>query len=247
MRSLLLTRPPYRFLRWKPIRATMNTSGAAYIPLELAELQADPAWRTRWSKVLGENRTGSPQRGPRGARASSANLIHHLYHLMHYERATGLCVSDHRTIIEIGGGYGSLARLLLRLGFRGRLHIHDLPEFGALQRFYLTSVMEEEANLHVDDLSFSDSAGDAPRDSDLVIATWSLSESPVGVRDELMTVLGGASSYLFAYQHAFEGIDNRAWFGQFAGERSRYRWTDRDIPHLPGNSYLFGRLSPRSL
>jgi hypothetical protein len=74
---------------------------------------------------------------------SSGTLIHHAYHLHRFETVTGRFLLELQEIIEFGGGYGSMARLLARLGYRGRYHIHDLPEFAALQRFYLRMVQAD--------------------------------------------------------------------------------------------------------
>ena len=69
---------------------------------------------------------------------SSNNLLHHAYNLLQLDLHTPL----HKlpTILEFGGGYGSTARLAFRLGFQGTYLIFDLPEFSALQRFYLSTL-----------------------------------------------------------------------------------------------------------
>jgi hypothetical protein len=44
---------------------------------------------------------------------------------------------DTDCIIEFGGGFGSMCRLVHALGFRGQHIIFDLPPVWALQRYYL--------------------------------------------------------------------------------------------------------------
>ena len=40
-------------------------------------------------------------------------------------------------IVEFGGGYGSMCRLVRKLGFKGRYVIFDLRPILALQKYYL--------------------------------------------------------------------------------------------------------------
>ena len=49
-------------------------------------------------------------------------------------------LSSSGVIVEFGGGYGSMCRLLHKLGFSGQYFIYDLPEFVALQRYFLKSI-----------------------------------------------------------------------------------------------------------
>jgi hypothetical protein len=49
----------------------------------------------------------------------------------------GSCLHDADCIVEFGGGFGSMCRLIGALGFRGRYVIFDLPPVLALQRYYL--------------------------------------------------------------------------------------------------------------
>jgi len=133
-----------------------------------------------------------------------------------------------------------MARVMLSLGFPGAYHVHDLPEFGLLQRWYLRSLDEESAAR----VSFGDRLDAVPSREEagqsVFVATWSLSETPVAVREQWRPVLDRCSSFLMAYQETFEGIDNRAWFDAFAASRPDVRWTHHEIPHIPGNYYLLG-------
>ena len=74
----------------------------------------------------------------------------------------------------------------------------------------------------------------------LFLATWSLSETPIPVRDQVLERVRGFDYLLLAFQHRFEDIDNFAYFSRWADELGQGGVVEfREIDHLPGNSYLF--------
>jgi len=77
----------------------------------------------------------------------------------------------------------------------------------------------------------------------LFIATWSLSETGVAFREQIVALpaVDGAAAYLIAYQREFEGVDNRHFFDAWRGKKPTIRWAHSEISHMPGNFYLFGR------
>ena len=242
LRELIATADPRGFLAWPPIVETMNVGDAPYVGTELEQLRADRGWRDRWSPAIAEDAVGRPEPW-RGEPSSSGNLITHVFHAMAFERATGRRLDEVASAVEFGGGYGSFARVLQRLGFRGRLHVHDLPEFGALQRFFVDCVRADRpelAGVPEGAVSFGSAYEDVPQDSELLIATWSLSETPLELREAWAPVLDAASWFLVGYQESFDGIDNAAWFHAFAESRPDVRWVHAPIAHIPGNWYLLG-------
>ncbi len=185
---------------------------------------------------------------------TSGTLIHHAYHFHRFESATGRSIVACTEIVEFGGGYGSMARLVTRLGFRGRYHIHDLPEFSALQRFYLRSVRAEVGEGELADALFGitrserreEASPSAGSQGDAVfLATWSLSETPLGLREEWRPALARFRYFLIGFQDRFEDIDNRTWFEDFAASRQDVEW--RFVPAVhrgEGRRYLFGVPKP---
>jgi hypothetical protein len=181
---------------------------------------------------------------------SSGTLIHHTYHLHRFESVTGRSINDLTHIVEFGGGYGSMARLVARLGFRGHYHIHDLPEFSALQRFYLRMVQSEIDAAEIADslgrITFSSRREDASPVSDrqggtLFLATWSLGETPISLREEWRSTLARFSFFLIGFRTRFEDIDNLAWFRELATTRSDVEWRFEPIRHRKQNEfYLIG-------
>jgi hypothetical protein len=249
LRWLVLNDDPRKFLRWKVILETMFTAFATYIRRELRFLKKLPDFASRWQPALMESRVGHPFFYPFYPR-SSGNLIHHSYHIAQYELSTGNRIEKLSHIVEFGGGYGSMCRLIHRLGFSGKYIILDLPHFSALQEFYLrclgftvhNSEKIERSGIYcvseIDQLSRL--TEDVGPDS-LFIATWSFSETPVYVRNAVVPILDRFSSFLFAYQEVFGEMDNRRYFDAWRATLNKaIKWYEWPIPHIPNNSYLIG-------
>lgn len=237
---------PRAFLRWAEIRHTMFVDDQAYVANELEALQASKRWDSHWRHALAEDAIGCPPRYA-GYPASSGNLIHHAYHLERFVVETDCLPWQLERVFELGGGYGSMARLLLRLGFCGTYTILDFPEFCALQRYFLGAT-----GLNTSGLSWVDAPEDIPAltgDSSLLMATWSLSECPLDFRERVLKAAGVPSHYLIGYQSRFGEVDNGAFFRTMARQYGQVRWAASEISHLPGNYYMFGRatshLSPK--
>jgi hypothetical protein len=129
---------------------------------------------------------------------ASANSVHQLYHLARYEEATGMRARDFPTVVEWGGGYGSLARIFRRLpGGPQTYSIVDLPLLSCLQWLYLSTV------LGPDEVRLLERSGDAIEDrkinlvplglagpelprGELFVSTWALSESSRNAQDAVV-------------------------------------------------------------
>jgi len=243
---------PRAFLRWEVIQRTMAVTHAEYIPHELRFLRRRRDWAHRWAPALQEDRFGHPLpywRHP----TSSGNLIHHAYHCASFEEAMGRRVDDFGTIVEFGGGYGGMCRLIHRLGFRGRYVIFDLPAFSALQRFFLAGIglavsdhpIAGVASGVVECLSdlglLSEVCQTDDRPSRLFLATWSLSETPLPLRERLQPCWPRFDGFLIAYQSVFQGIDNVAFFTTMRDTLGGGTWREHRMTHMRNdNRYLFG-------
>ena len=245
------TSDPREFLQCPVVRKSMFVSNPRYIADELRFLRARSDWADRWRPGLRESAVGRPRPYPRFPR-SSGNLIHHAYSLARFEAFAGIKAADIGLVYEFGGGYGSMARLFHQMGFAGNYLIQDLPAFSALQRFYLGSLGYYHVDKQPDRLAcVSDFPSarlfldewkmHAPR---LFVATWSLSESPLSVREPVLDAIADFDYVLVAFQQRFESIDNLGYFENWAKELEEHRDCEViDIEHLPGNSYLFVRRS----
>lgn len=223
LREAILHHDPRFFRLWPFVQLTMHpTRRTPYIAAEREALEkAGPRWYAMCRK------------------AETANHIHQAHHLMNYEVATGLSVAKFSSVLEFGGGYGVMAESIRRLGVTGPYTIFDLPEFAALQRYYLRgkNVASVVSTASVEEFR---AAGELAEEPELFIATWSLSEAPVAVREDIVAVAEGCAGHLIAYQDRFAGVDNRRYFEEFTARLSHVVWTEVPIPALPGNQYLVG-------
>lgn len=240
------------FLSWRVMTATMVTEGS-YVSTELEYLKSHKYWISKYCNAIREDILGSPK--PFSIYpASSKNLIHHAYHIALFEEKTNTQVSDIDFVFEFGGGYGSMARLFQNLNYQGKYIIFDFPIFSALQLFFLRTlgfkVLSKENFLcensgillisNIDDLCEILKSIDKSKNN-LFLATWSLSETPMDLRDKIKHCLEAFNLHLIAYQHTFREIDNVKYFDSYKDNFSNLKWENHEIPHLKGNSYLIGK------
>ena len=248
LRNLILKSDPRAFLTWDVIRKTMLVDNDPYVGVEHDEISKldDP----RITNALKETTFGRPPVSRR-LPTSSDNLIHHVYAISKFERTSNVRVDSLPTIVEFGGGYGSMARVVFSLGFRGRYVIFDLPEFSALQRLYLGALglpiaaISGGASDAPSIAGVSDLNGIGPRlgpesRPGLLIAMWSLSEAPLALREKFLAAAGPARHYLFAYQDQFGEANNNDYFDGLARAIPNVKWNLAPIAHQPGNHHLFG-------
>ena len=242
-----MAQDPRSFLNWDIIRSSMFVADAAYLDQELSFLRSNPEWATRWEPAVQEWSAGNPPPF-RNLPTSSGTLIHHAYHVAKFEVATRLRVEQLDLVVEFGGGYGSMRRLLHNLGFRGTYIIHDLQPFTALQKYFLAAGgMDPNSTL------FSTSLNDLGRTLDdrsdggssLLVGTWSVSEVPISLRESLVPLVQEFDSQLLAYQDSFAGNDNVAFFHNWQDHFQHLTWCVERISHVPGNQrYAFGSKTP---
>jgi len=252
LRELVLNGNPREFLRWDVISRTMFVSSADYISAELKYLKNRCDWGTRWCGAIKESFVGHPPPYILYP-ASSGNLIHHAYHVAQFEEKTKVEVQNIDYVFEFGGGYGSMCRLFHNLGFHGRYILFDLPPFSALQVYFLKNLglpvqsITEFGKSRTGIVCVSDiqhlktMLGDPFQAKNrLFIATWSVSEAPIRIRDAVLALTTGFQLFLISYQDRFGEVDNADFFGTWRKTIKNVAWHSLRIEHIPGNNYLFG-------
>lgn len=252
LRYLILHEDPRKFLEWANL-STMFVGNESYVAEELRYLQQHRQWSGKWREAIAESEVGQPTRFPAYPQ-SSGNLIHHAYHLSQFEEKTGRQVADLDFLVEFGGGYGSMCRLIHKLGFTGKYIIFDLAEFSCLQSFFLKSIglpvrsLESFKTAKSGILIISDKdllrEGISTRSQQalrsLFLATWSISETSIPFREEILGMVMASDAFLIGYQDRFGEVDNVDFFSNLKRKREDINWHDWEIPHIPGNRYLFG-------
>ena len=249
LKELVLSQNPRKFLRWGVVGQTMFVSYAGYISMELNYLKSRPDWNTRWRSVIKESFVGHPVPYifyP----SSSGNLIHHSYHIARFEEKTKIKVQDMDFVFEFGGGYGSMCRLFHNLGFRGKYIIFDLPPFSALQRYFLKTLglpVQSISDFYKskngivcisdDDLLRDILINRIQETNKMFIATWSISETPVSIRDKVLPLVSDFQAFLIAYQDKFGEMNNLDFFANWQEKIDNITFDGWRINHMPGNNY----------
>jgi hypothetical protein len=249
MRANLLQKDARNFLNWPTICSAMFHEPDR---IELEYLKSLPQWE-RLRKVLKETSVGNPPGYP-GFLSSSGNYIHNTYILTKFCGFFNFDISKARKVVEFGGGYGSMCRLVYNLGFSGNYAIFDLPEFCLLQEYFLKSwnknikVSLRPISQNQPGVALLSQQEDLQKQlenfngcPDVFIATWSISESPVELREKVFEVVGQSKYIFIAFHDVFAKVDNVDYFRQFTQLHNNYDWKQEEIGHLPGNFLLAGK------
>ena len=240
-----------KFLQWDVIRKTMFVNNPWYIQKEFINLKKSSNWK-QIKPAIKESRIGKPTLSifyPK----SSGNLIHQAFHIAQLEERSNTNISELDSVLEFGGGYGCMCKYFYNRGFTGKYIIYDLPAFSAIQRYYLKA-----NNLPITSLTNTINSGKGivciselkefhtihdqinKEHNSLFIATWSLSETSLAIRNEILNKLDDFDYYLFAYQAQFGEMDNISYFRDWCAINNLL-WENYEIEHLPNNYYLIGK------
>lgn len=161
------------------------------------------------------------------------NRMQHYGHLKQFN----FNPKSYANIVELGAGIGDMADVVYKLGFEGRYNIFDFPEVSRIQKWYHDQIGHTNIT-YTHDVNELDVA-------DLCIATWSLTEMPFDLRDQLLDRIGKTKSWLIAYSENIFGYDNEKWIhevflGKHFGPKNKISFVD--VPWMPwdgGTKYLF--------
>jgi putative sugar O-methyltransferase len=232
-----------KFLQWPVIKQTMFFNNRDICNIEYDSLISSTIWDNVWKKNIYESYFGYPLRYLKMLN-TSCNSIHHAYHLDKFFQSVSFSkINEIDLIFEFGGGYGNLCRILYNIGYTNEYWLFDLPEFSNLQEYYLSNTISGKIN----EISFISELDELERRKNylqnknvLFIATWSLSESPISIREKVLDIFIDSNYYLIAYQKKFADIDNEKYFSTLSNKQKTI-WKKEIINHLPDSSYLIGK------
>lgn len=242
----LLPYPPFSFLEDAVISFTMfMTAGGKWLREEVAFLERTIPGK-RLYRLLEEDYVGDPLL-LNSRYLTSHNSIHHLYHLVRFAERTRCDLDGVDTVLEWGGGYGNMAKILRRLKSTPFTYvIIDTPILCCLQWLYLSAIFgggeinliqrrEEEirpGKINLIPVCFVDCYEVIP---DLFISTWALSESS---KYSLDYVVGrkwlSARHLLLAYC-----VNSLKDAGRLVEVIEGEGLVVEDIEFLPGQRYAF--------
>lgn len=240
LRDSILHNDPSDFLRWKFVRYAMFLTNHLFLLKELRYLRDLCDWESRWKPALQDPGVGNPVPFL-FERTIAGNSIHLAYHVAQWEAWSRKKIDTRDTILEFGAGYGGMARLIRKLGFKGKYILYDLPQFSALQKFYLTcsNAATEVQFLNDVETLRSTVTAQAP-ENPLFIANISLSETPLETREPIENLVADWKHILITYQIRFRDVYNREYF-------TRWQTPNRickheEIAHIPHTWYLLASL-----
>jgi len=206
------------FLRQPFIQKMFFTHNRLFIYNELRELREDKNNWSRWENLLKEDAVGDPIRYFLYLK-SSGNRIRQVYHLKKFTDYAGINVKSIKNIIEVGGGYGCMARIFSKINRSCNYLIFDTEEVNYLQYYYLKlnklNVKFEtiKANFNLTkSISLLRKKLFNDNDSSLFIANWSISEMPLKLREKILKYIFNINYILISFQDKFENINNIEYF-----------------------------------
>jgi MoaA/NifB/PqqE/SkfB family radical SAM enzyme/predicted O-methyltransferase YrrM/tetratricopeptide (TPR) repeat protein len=247
LRKAILEKDISNFMNWDVIKSIIFMGPS---PKEFEFLKNIPSWG-KFGKALGESLVGGPQPFP-DYPLSSGNTIHQAYNLAQLIEIGNCPVADLPQIVEFGGGFGTMCKLVHQLGFKGRYIIFDLPEFSAMQEYYLNAVGlqtgikidqitdSKQCVVLLSDIKQVEQQLKIPAERSAFMAVWSISETPTDFRDRIFNLVSNADYHLIAYQDYFRDVDNTDYFAKLSSKKPQIRWYNYPIEHFAKHNYLIG-------
>ena len=217
----LINNDPDNFMDFQAVKETMFVGNAEYTFNEFKELKDNIDVQELTDCDIFSTNFQHP------LWPTTGNTIHHRYHLYMFEKIAKKSPFKFNSILELGGGYGNMARLCYRCGFNGQYNIVDLPEFALLQKYYLDYhgvKANWEPNLE--------------QEFDLFIATWSLSEIPL--EDRIPYENLNCKYFLMAFGPEYAGIDNCKYFSRLCDSYKDHDFYLFKTPYLDNQFYCIG-------
>lgn len=219
--ELILQNKTLNFLRNIKVQNIFFIHNRLFIFKELKEIQKDKIMWSLWKKLLIENDIGDPVRYflyPK----SSGNRIREVFHLLNFENFAKLSLNNVKTIFEFGGGYGNMARIFYKIDKNINYTIFDTFHVNLLQYYYL-NMLKIPSNLNRINkknitLNYKSSKCNffKEKKKKLFIANWSLSESPIKLRNIILKKITNFDFVLISYQEKFEKINNHKFFSNIS-------------------------------
>jgi len=222
-----------------------------YLLSYLRELKRNKKWKL-WKKLILESNVGNPIRYfiyPK----SSGNKIFQTYHLKKFEDFSGMSLKKFTNVTEFGGGYGNMAVTFNRINSKINYTIFDTYEVNLLQYYYLKRLnlkvnfnnSKKKSNIIslINSLNIlkSNISVIKKKEKKLLIANWSISETPLALRKKIFFLFKEFDYQLISFQSHFEGIDNVSYFEKIKNFNKEKK---RDVEIIPikkmkNHYYLF--------
>jgi len=207
------------FLRNTFIQKMFFIHNRLFIKNELNEIRNDKKFFFLWKNLIKEDEVGDPIRYflyPE----SSGNRIRQVYHLKKFCDFSNINIKLIKKVIEIGGGYGCMARIFFKISQKIKYIIFDTFEVNLLQYYYLKinklkvaiENKKSKINLIYSVNKFNNCINYRNGSKTLLIANWSLSEMPLKLRNKIIKLIFKIPYIIISFQDKFENINNVKYF-----------------------------------
>jgi hypothetical protein len=234
------------FLRNSFIQKMFFIHNRLFIKNELDEIRKDKKFLFLWKNLLKEDEAGDPIRYflyP----SSSGNRIRQVYHVKKFCDFSNINIKTIKKVIEIGGGYGCMARIFLKISQKIKYIIFDTLEVNLLQYYYLKinklivglENKKSKVNLIYSINKFNNCINKRNSSNTLLIANWSLSEMPLRLRNKILKLIFKIPYILISFQDKFENINNIKYFKKIKNklDRKGYKTVISSLQHY-NNAFL---------
>ena len=219
--DLIKNKELLNFLQKSFIQQMFFIHNRIYLLKYLLEMRSSKNW-SFWKKIIKESSIGNPIRYflyPK----SSGNKIFQAYHLKKYNEFIKINLKDFNEIIEFGGGYGNMASIFSQINPNSKYTIFDTYEVNLLQYYYLKrlnlKVNFNSLNKNSKNINLINSIkilkkkiSNIKKNNNLLIANWSLSETPLNFRKKIFFLIDKFDYQLISFQENFENVDNLKYF-----------------------------------
>jgi hypothetical protein len=237
--ELVLKKKLNNFLRESFIQKVFFVHNRLYIFFLLIKIFLN---KKKFKYLLKEDHIGDPVRYflyPQ----SSGNRIREVFHLMELEKFIQMPLKNINEVFEFGGGYGNMARIFKKINNRVTYTIFDTKEVNLIQYYYLNMLnLKTNWNLvkkkQINIINRTDKINTGTLKNKLFIANWSLSETPIDIRDKIIKKFSKFNFFLISFQNSFENLDNYYYFTQLAKALSNNNDTIYEIKKIPFMNFL---------
>lgn len=202
------------FLRNNFIQNIFFIHNRIFIYFELKELIRDINW-SLWKKLIKDNSVGKPI-WYFLYHESTGNRIRQVYIIKKFlDLNPDIKLKNLKKIIEIGGGYGCMSDIFLKINKKINYTIYDMYEVNLLQYYYLKmNNHNPKLNSIKNKINLINKFSDLKKfkNNTLLIANWSISEFPLSFRKKFLSAIKNSKYTIISFQQNFEKIDNYKFF-----------------------------------
>ncbi len=227
---------PTKFLQQRMISRTIHPNQAG-----LAQKYHNYVMNDNWVKdavlpFIADSKVGTPFKICNN-QTMSLTTIQNSYYLHQMKNYYGINAPETVTrVTDIGGGYGNMCRVFMKLGFTGQYNIIDFPLMHTIQKKFLSENGIENVKY-----SSLDAAGLSGGEKSLLLATFSMNEMPIRDRAIIEQQIRNYDYIFIAHNRNFDGIDNIAYFENLNKQLSdTFKITQFACPVNPTHRYFIG-------